>query len=152
MGAEAKLAELNIMLPSAPSPVANYVSARQVGNLLYLSGHGPMVDGKNITGKVGADLNVETGQEAARQTGLNLLATARRVLGSLDRVRGVVKALGMVNAAPDFTDHPNVINGFSDLMVEVFGDKIGKHARSAVGVGSLPGDIAVEIELILDVE
>jgi enamine deaminase RidA (YjgF/YER057c/UK114 family) len=152
MGAEANLVERNITLPEAPTPVANYVSAKQVGNLLYLSGHGPMVDGEYIAGKVGAELDIAAAQNAARQTGLNLLATTRRVLGSLDRVRNVVKALGMVNAVPDFKDHPTVINGFSDLMVEVFGEEIGKHARSAVGMGSLPGQIAVEIEVILEID
>jgi len=152
MGAEANLAKRNITLPTPPTPVANYVPARQVGNLLYLSGHGPLVEGKYITGKVGKDLDIPKAQEAARQTGLNLLATARKMLGSLDRVKGVVKVLGLVNATPDFTDHPTVINGFSDLMVEVFGEEVGKHARSAVGAGSLPGLIPVEIEMILEVE
>ncbi len=151
MGAEANLTKLNITLPTPPTPVATYVPTRQVGELLFISGHGPLVDGKYITGKVGSDLSLEEAQQAARQTGLCLLATARKALGSLDRVKGVVKALGLVNATPEFADHPAVINGFSDLMVEIFGEEIGKHSRSAVGAGSLPGMIPVEIELILQV-
>jgi enamine deaminase RidA (YjgF/YER057c/UK114 family) len=151
MGAEARLRQLGIELPAAPAPMANYVTAVRSGSLLFLSGHGPLRDGQvTHAGKVGRDLTVEQGQEAARLTGLNLLASARRALGSLDRVRRVVKVLGMVNCGDDFTDHPRVINGCSDLMVEVFGDA-GRHARSAVGMGSLPLGIAVEIEMILEV-
>jgi enamine deaminase RidA (YjgF/YER057c/UK114 family) len=151
MEAEARLNALAIELPAAPRPLGSYVTAARSGNLLFLSGHGPVRDGRVVYwGKVGRDLTIEQGQEAARLTGLNLLATARDVLGSLDRVRRVVKVLGMVQCADDFTDHPKVINGFSDLMVEVFGDA-GRHARSAVGMGSLPFGIAVEIEVIFEV-
>ena len=152
MGAEANLVERNITLPALPTPAASFVSARQVGNLLFLSGHGPMVDGEFITGKVGVDLDLEGAREAARHAGLNLLATAKHMLGSLDRVRGVIKVLGMVNAVPDFADHPKVMNAFSNLMLEVFGEEIGMHARSAVGMGSLPGQFPVEIEIILEVD
>jgi enamine deaminase RidA (YjgF/YER057c/UK114 family) len=151
MRAEARLKELGLALPTAPRPLANYLTAARSGNLLFLSGHGPVQDGRVVyRGKVGRDLTIEQGQEAARLTGLNLLASARDALGSLDRVRRVVKALGMVQCADDFTEHPKVINGFSDLMVEVFGDA-GRHARSAVGMGSLPFGLAVEVELILEV-
>src|SRR5262245_63463402 len=151
MGAEARLRALGIELPAAPRPLGSYATATRSGNLLFLSGHGPLRDGRVVHwGKVGRDLTIEQGQEAARLTGLNLLATARDILGSLDRVRRVVKVLGLVQCADDFTDHPEVINGFSDLMVEVFGEA-GRHARSAVGMGSLPLGIAVEIEMILDV-
>jgi enamine deaminase RidA (YjgF/YER057c/UK114 family) len=151
MGSEARLRALGIELPSPPRPMASYVTAAQSGNLLFLSGHGPVRDGQILyRGKVGRDLTIEQGQEAARLTGLNLLATARAALGSLDRVRRVVKVLGLVQCDDDFTEHPKVINGFSDLMVEIFGDA-GRHARSAVGMGSLPFGIAVEIEMILEV-
>jgi enamine deaminase RidA (YjgF/YER057c/UK114 family) len=151
MGAEARLKALNIELPQAPRPVATYVMAARSGNLLFLSGHGPVRDGRVVyRGKVGRDLTIEQGRDAARLTGLNLLASTRDALSSLDRVRRVVKVLGMVQCADDFTDHPAVINGFSDLMVEVFGDA-GRHARSAVGMGSLPFGIAVEVEMILEV-
>ena len=151
MGAEARLQELKLTLPPAPKPVATYLTAVRDGHLLYLSGHGPLrEDGTLHVGKLGAGLGVEEGREAARQTGLALLATVRANLGSLDRVVRVVKALGLVNSAPDFTDHPKVINGFSDLMVEVFGDA-GKAARSAFGVAALPAGMAVEIEAIFEV-
>jgi enamine deaminase RidA (YjgF/YER057c/UK114 family) len=151
LGAEARLKELGLELPSPPRPVASYVTAVRSGNLLFLSGHGPVRDGRVVHhGRLGRDLTIEQGQEAARLTGLNLLATAREALGSLDRVRRVVKVLGMVQCTDDFTDHPKVINGFSDLMVEVFGDA-GRHARSAVGMGSLPFATAVEIEMIREV-
>ena len=153
MGAEAKLAELNIVLPTPSSPMANYVGAVRVGSLLFVSGHGPMRDGKaTARGKVGKDLTVEQGYAVAREVGLNLLATVRATLGSLDRVKRVVKVLGMVNSAEGFGDQPKVINGFSDLMVEVFGEAIGKHARSAVGMAGLPVNIPVEIEMVLEVE
>lgn len=149
---EARLAELGVTLRKASSPVANYVNAVQTGNLLYLSGKAPLrPDGTMVTGKVGADISVEEGYEAARLTGIQLISTMKDELGDLSRVRRIVKALGMVNAAPDFGEHPAVINGFSDLMVEVFGDR-GRHARSAIGMGSLPGNIAVEIEVIVEVE
>ena len=148
-GAEATLKQKNIALPTPPTPIGNYVSAVRVGNLLYLSGSGP---GPSIPkGKVGKELTLEQGYQAARSVGLNLLANARANLGSLDKVKKVVKVLGMVNSAPGFTDQPKVINGFSDLMVEVFGETIGKHARSAVGMAELPMGIPVEIEMILEV-
>jgi enamine deaminase RidA (YjgF/YER057c/UK114 family) len=151
MGAEARLTALGIELPAAPRPLGSYVTAARSGNLLFTSGHGPLRDGRvAYQGKVGRELTIEQGQEAARLTGLNLLATVRDAIGSLDRVRRVVKVLGMVQCADDFTDQPKVINGFSDLMVEVFGDT-GRHARSAVGMGSLPFGIPVEIEMIVEV-
>ena len=154
MGAEATLKDKGITLPPPTTPVANYVGAVRTGNLLYLAGHGPLrPEGRfTYTGKVGRELTVEQGYQAAREVGLNLLATTRAALGSLDRVKRVVKVLGMVNAADGFGDHPKVINGFSDLMVEVFGEAIGKHARSAVGMAGLPLGIPVEIEMILEVE
>ncbi len=152
MGAEARLAELNLTLPPAPKPVATYLTAVRHGDLLYVSGHGPLrPDGTMHTGKLGADLDVPQGEAAARQTGLAILATLKSHLGSLDKVKRLVKALGMVNCTPDFAEQPKVINGFSDLMVEVFGEN-GKAARSAVGMGALPGHIAVEIEAIFQVE
>ncbi len=151
MGADARLAELNLDLPKAPKPVATYLPAVRMGNVLYVSGHGPLrSDGTLHVGKVGADLSTEEGQAAARQTGLAILATLRDRLGSLDKVVKLVKVLGMVNSTPDFADHPRVVNGFSDLMVEVFGEA-GKGARSAVGMGSLPGGMAVEVEAIFEV-
>src|SRR3954452_10866998 len=124
---EARLVELKLTLPPAPKPVAKYRPAVQVGNLLYVSGHGPLkVDGKSlIVGRVGAELTAEQGKEAARQTGLAILSTVRNTLGSLDRVKRLIKTLGMVNSTPEFKDHPQVINGFSELMAEVFGDDAG---------------------------
>ena len=152
MGADARVAELQLELPPVPKPVATYVTAVRLGDLLYVSGHGPLrPDGTMHTGKLGADLDVAAGQAAARQTGLAILATVRSHLGSLDKVERLVKVLGMVNATPEFAEHPKVINGFSDLMVQVFGEDAGKAARSAVGMGSLPGGIAVEIEAIFQV-
>jgi len=152
MSADARIAELGLDLPTAPKPVGNYVSAVRVGDLLFLSGCGPRrADNSSITGKVGRDLTLEEGYDAARLVGLNMLAILRAQLGSLDRVRQVVKVLGMVNAEPEFTEQPKVINGFSDLLVEVFGDA-GRGARSAVGMGSLPFQIAVEVEMIVQVE
>jgi enamine deaminase RidA (YjgF/YER057c/UK114 family) len=148
-GAEDNLKRKKIVLPPPVSPVANYVSAVRVGNLLFLSGSGP--DQSTPRGKVGKDLTLEQGYQAARSVGLNLLANTRATLGSLDKVKRIVKVLGMVNSAPGFTDQPKVINGFSDLMVEVFGEAIGKHARSAVGMAELPFSIPVEIEMILEV-
>ena len=149
MSAETRIAELNLEFPEAPKPGGNYTPVVEVGGMAYVSGHGPLLpDGSMITGRVGADLTEEEGKQAARQVGLAILASLREHLGSLDRIERVVKVLGMVNAAPDFRSHPNVINGFSDLMVEVFGEP-GRGARSAVGMGSLPGNIAVEIEVIL---
>ena len=153
MSFEARLAELKLELPKAPKPVATYVPLVIFGNAAYVSGHGPLKsDGTLIKGVVGADLSEAEGKAAARQVGLAILATLRSSLGSLDRVVRLVKVLGMVNATPDFPNHPQVINGFSDLMVEVFGDQAGKGARSAVGMGSLPGNIAVEIEAIFEVK
>ena len=153
MGAEARLKEKNITLPQPATPVAKYVGAVRVANLLFLSGHGPLrTEGKpSARGKVGKDLTVEQGYQVAREVGLSLLATTRANLGSLDKVRRVVKVLGMVNSADGFGDQPKVINGFSDLMVEVFGEAIGKHARSAVGLAALPMGIPVEIEMVLEV-
>ena len=147
---EENLKKLGITLPTPPTPVANYVTSVRVGNLLFLAGHGPTPG--TPAGKVGKELTLEQGAQAARQVGLNLLATTRAALGSLDKVKRVVKVLGMVNSAPGFADQPKVINGFSDLMVEVFGEAIGKHARSAVGMAELPSNIPVEIEMILEVE
>lgn len=152
MSAEARLAELGIELPPVAPPVANFVRARQVDNLLFLSGHGPMhPDGTRDRGKVGADLSVEEAKASARLTGLNLLATARAHLGSLDRVRSIVKVLGMVNSGPGFDRQPEVMDGFSDLMVEVFGER-GRHARSAVGMAELPFGIPVEIEMVVEAD
>lgn len=149
---EAKLAALGIELSTPSAPVANYVNAVRVGNMIFLSGKGPLkADGENITGKVGSDLTIEEGYEAARITGINQLSVLKAELGNLNKVKRCVKVLGMVNAVPEFTDHPKVINGFSDLMVEVFGER-GKHARAAVGMGSLPSNIAVEIEMIIEVQ
>jgi enamine deaminase RidA (YjgF/YER057c/UK114 family) len=154
MGAEATLKDKGITLPPPSTPMANYVGAVRTGNLLYLAGHGPIMTGgkPSVRGKLGRDLTVEQGYQAAREVGLCLLATTRATLGSLDRVRRVVKVLGMVNCTDDFGDQPKVMNGFSDLMVEVFGEAIGKHARSAVGMAALPVGIPVEIEMILEVE
>jgi enamine deaminase RidA (YjgF/YER057c/UK114 family) len=147
-----KLKELGIELFAPSKPMANYVKAVRVGNLLYLSGHGPgKADGTNITGKVGSELTTEDGYAAARQTGISLLSTLKGELGDLNKVKRIVKVLGMVNCTDTFTDQPKVINGFSDLMVAVFGEK-GKHARSAVGMNSLPSNITVEIEIIVEVE
>jgi len=154
MSAENRLKELDLTLPPPPSPTANYVSAVRTGSLLYLAGHGPLgADGKPILrGKVGGDLSWEQGYDAARQTALNCLATIRSELGSLDRVKRIVKVLGMVNATADFTKTPQVINGFSDLLIDVFGPTVGPHARSAVGMATLPQGIPVEIEVILEVD
>ena len=153
MSAEKKLKELGIELAPVSSPVANYVNAVRTGNLLFLAGKGPRAgkDGKRVLGKVGRDLTVEQAYEQARSVGLALLAVMRAELGSLDKVKRVVKVLGMVNAVPEFGDQPKVINGCSDLFVQVFGER-GKHARSAVGMGSLPSGIPVEIECIVEVE
>ena len=151
MSAEARFHELNLTLPPTPKPVATYETAVRHGDLLFVSGHGPLrPDGTMHTGKLGADLDVAAGQAAARQTGLAILATLRHHLGSLDRVVRLVKVLGLVNSTGEFGEQPKVINGFSDLMVEVFGDS-GRGARSAIGTNSLPGGIAVEIEAIFQV-
>ena len=152
MSAERRIKALGLTLPPVSSPVANYVNAVQTGNLLYLSGKGPLsVDGKRPSGKLGREFTIEQGYQHARTTGLDLIAVMKAELGSLDRVKRVVKVLGMVNCMPEFTDPPKVINGASDLFVEVFGDK-GRHARSAVGMNSLPMGIPVEIEVIVEVE
>lgn len=147
-----KLKELGVELFPPTKPMANYVKAVRTGNLLYLAGHGPTrADNSNITGKVGKDLSVEQGIAAARQTGIAILSTLKGELGDLNKVKRIVKVLGMVNCTEDFVDQPKVMNGFSDLMVAVFGDK-GKHARSAVGMYALPSNIAVEIEIIVEIE
>ncbi len=149
---ETRIQELHLTLPNPPKPIAKYKPAVQIGNILYVSGHGPLKpDGKQIVGRVGADLTLEQGKEAAKVTGLAILATVRNTLGSLDKVKRLIKTLGMVNSTPDFKDHPQVINGFSELMAEVFGEDAGVGARSAVGMGSLPGNIAVEVECIFEV-
>ena len=146
-----RLKELGIVLPPVGAPIANYVNAVRTGNLLFLAGKGPSpVDGLRPQGKLGRDFTVEDGYKLARTVGLALLAVMRDELGSLDKVKRVVKVLGMVNATPEFYDQPKVINGCSDLFVEVFGER-GKHARSAVGMGSLPNGIPVEIECIVEV-
>ena len=149
MKIEKRLDELGITLPTPAQPVATYVRYVQTGNLLYISGTGPSSD--QPTGKLGAELDVETGYQVARNVGISIIATMKDALGDLDRVKRVVKLLGMVNSAPDFGDQPKVINGCSDLMVEVFGEA-GRHARSAVGFVALPNQIAVEIEVIVEVE
>ena len=153
MNAEARIAELKLELPPAPKPVAVYRPLVIAGNLAYVSGHGPLrADKTLITGRVGSDLTLEQGKAAARQVGLAILATLRGQLGTLDKVKRVVKVLGMVNSAPDFFDHPKVINGCSELFAEVWGPENGIGARSAVGMGPLPGNIAVEIEAIFELE
>jgi enamine deaminase RidA (YjgF/YER057c/UK114 family) len=150
--AETKLKEKGIALIPPSSPIANYVNAVRVGNLLYLSGRGPSkADGTYITGKVGKDLTIEQGYEAARLTAISHLSVLKTELASLNKVKRIVKVLGMVNCTEDFKDQPKVINGYSDLMVEIFGEK-GKHARSAVGVNALPMGIAVEVEVIVEIE
>lgn len=150
--AEKKMKELGIELMTPTKPMANYVKAVRTGNLIFLAGHGPTkADGTNITGKVGRELTTEQGIEAARQTGISLLSTLKAEIGDLNKVKRIVKVLGMVNCTESFTDQPKVINGFSDLMVQVFGEK-GKHARSAVGMYALPSNIAVEIEMIVEIE
>ena len=152
MSAEARLKELGIVLPDLRKPVANYLPYRIAGNMLYLSGQGPLDEhGKQMTGKLGRDIDIEEGYRRAKRVGLGLLAAMRDALGSLDRVDYIVKLLGMVNAVPDFNDSPKVINGCSDLFVEVFGDA-GRHARSAVGNVMLPNQISVEIEGIVAVK
>lgn len=152
MKTEERLKELGIELTPATNPMANYVNAVRTGNLLYLAGKGPGLPGRPLpTGKVGRDLTIEQAYVHARETGLSLIAVMKAELGDLDRVKRIVKVLGMVNATPEFGHQPEVINGCSDLFVEVFGDR-GKHARSAVGMGSLPRGIPVEIEVIVEVE
>jgi|TARA_B100001971_G_scaffold211194_1_gene238454 enamine deaminase RidA (YjgF/YER057c/UK114 family) len=149
---EKKLIELNITLPNTPKPIANYVPSKKSGNLIFLSGQGPRTpDGDFISGKVGVDISVDEAYDAARVVGIQLLSALKSEITDLNNVKQIIKLLGMVNAIDSFKDHPNVINGCSDLLVEVFGEK-GKHARSAVGVASLPNQIPVEIEMIVEVE
>lgn len=146
-----RLSDLGITLPTAPPPIANFLAYRQHGSLLFLSGQGPReADGTLHRGRVGIDVTVKDAYGHARLTGINLLAVMHEATGDLNRVSGIVKLLGMVHAAPDFEDHPSVINGCSDLFVEVLGEA-GRHARSAVGMGSLPGGISVEIEAVVAV-
>ncbi len=153
MSAEARLKELGIVLPKVPTPVANYLPYRIGRRLLFLAGQGPRDEnGGLLTGKVGAEVSVDEAYRRARLVGLGLLSATREALGSLDRVEAVLKLLGMVNAGPDFKDQPKVINGCSDLFVEVFGPEIGRHARSAVGMGSLPNQISVEIEGVIAIK
>jgi enamine deaminase RidA (YjgF/YER057c/UK114 family) len=147
VSAEARVRELELELKTPSAPIANYVNAVRTGKLLFLAGKGP----RGVKGKVGREVTLEQGYQHARAVGIDLISVMRAELGSLDKVRRVVKVLGMVNAVPEFEDHPKVINGCSDLFVEVFGDR-GKHARSAVGMGSLPMGIPVEIECIVEVE
>ena len=151
MSIEQRLKELKLTLPPLSDPIGTYVQAKQVGALLYLSGKGPRnPDGTTPKGKLGATMTIEDGYRSAREVGLMLIAAMKHALGDLERVAEIVKLLGMVNAAPDFEDHPKVINGCSDLFVAVFGER-GRHARSAVGMSSLPGGIPVEIEAIVQV-
>jgi len=147
-----KLKDLGIELIPATKPIANYVKAVRTGNLLFLAGHGPsLTDGSVMTGKLGQNYTVEQGYQAARQTAISLISTLKNELGDLNRVKRVVKVLGMVNCTPEFTDQPKVMNGCSDLLVQVFGEK-GKHARSAVGMNALPLGMAVEVEIIVEIE
>jgi enamine deaminase RidA (YjgF/YER057c/UK114 family) len=150
---ETRIQELHLTLPEAPKPVAKYKTAVLVGDMLYVSGHGSAkIDDKSImVGKVGGELTTEQGKEAARRVGLNILATVRKTLGTLDKVKRLVKTFGMVNCTADFKEQPQVINGFSELMAEVFGEDAGVGARSAVGHNALPGNIPVEIECIFEV-
>lgn len=153
MSAEARIQELGLELPPPPKPGGVYKPVVIVGNLAYVSGHGPLkADGTMITGRVGVDTDLEGGYASARQTGLAILSTLRSQLGSLDRIKRVIKTLGMVNASADFGQHPQVINGFSELMRDVFGEENGVGARSAVGMGSLPGNITTEVEVILELQ
>ena len=153
MSAEQRLIELKLELPPAPKPVAVYRTVVISNNLAYVSGHGPLKsDGSMIMGRVGADLDLAGGKAAARQVGLAILSTLRAELGSLDRVKRLLKTLGMVNSTPDFRDHPAVINGCSELFADVFGREDGIGSRSAVGMGSLPGNIAVEIEATFEIK
>jgi enamine deaminase RidA (YjgF/YER057c/UK114 family) len=151
MGAEARLKELGLELPAPAAPVGNYVSAVRSGNLVFLSGHGPVGKDRVVTGKLGRGLTVEEGYEAARLVAVGLLGSLKALIGDLDKVRRIVKVLGMVNCDPAFLEQPRVIDGASDLLVEIFGEA-GRHARSAVGMSALPFDIAVEIEMIVEVE
>jgi len=152
MNADSRITELKLQLPPAPKPMGVYKPLVIAGNMAYISGHGPLkTDGTLIAGRVGQDLDLDAGKAAARQTGLAILSTLRAGLGSLDRVNRLIKLLGMVNATPDFGQHPAVINGCSELFADVFGSEHGIGARSAIGMGSLPGNIAVEIEAIFEI-
>ena len=152
MQVEQRLTQLGLQLPAPPPAAGNYVAGVISGNLLFMSGCGPRrTDGTYTKGKVGAELSIEEGYAAARQTGLNMLANIRSVLGSLDRVQRVVKTLGMVNCTPDFAATPKVIDGFSDLFVEIMGAERGRGARSAVGMMALPSQIPVEVEMVLQI-
>jgi enamine deaminase RidA (YjgF/YER057c/UK114 family) len=149
---EDNLKSLGITLPKQSAPIANYVNYVRTGNLIYFSGSGPSVESQGyVKGKLGKDLTIDQGKEAARITGINMIANLKNAVGDLNKVKRIVKVLGMVNSTEDFTDQPKVMNGFSDLMVAVFGEK-GKHARSAVGMVALPMNMAVEIEMIVEVE
>ena len=149
---ELRLKELNIVLPKPPNPVANYVNGVRTGNLIFLAGKGPKrMDGSELTGKLGLDVTIEEGYAGARLAAINQLAVLKEMLGNLNRVKQVVKVLGFVNSDPAFTDQPKAINGFSDLIVAVFGER-GQHARAAVGVASLPRGQAVEVELVVEVQ
>ncbi len=149
---EKRLKEMGIALQTPAPPTANFVRAVRSGNLVFLSGHGPRkTDGSYITGKVGREVSIEQGREAARLTGINLLASLKAEIGDLNQVKRIVKVLGMVNSGESFTEQPQVMNGFSDFIVSVFGER-GKHARSAVGMASLPNGMAVEIEMIIEVK
>lgn len=153
MSFDAKIKELGLVLPPAPKPMGVYRPVVVAGGMIYVSGHGPLKpDGSLVTGQVGADLDTAMGYDAARITGLAVLASLQAELGSLDRIGRIVKTLGMVNSTPEFTEHPKVINGFSELMVEVFGPEAGRGARSAVGLVALPGNIAVEVEVIFELK
>lgn len=150
---ETRVQELHLTLPPAPKPVAVYKTAVKVGNLLFVSGHGPLkADKTMILGRVGQDMTLDQGKDAARQVGLAILATVRETLGSLDKVKRLVKTLGWVNCTTEFTDQPKVMNGFSELMKDVFGEDAGVGSRSAVSAHTLPGGIAVEVECIFEVE
>ena len=149
---EARCKELSLEFPPLTNPVANYVHVVRTGNLLFLAGKGPtMPDGSLMTGRLGDNLSLEQGYEAARRTGIMQIAVLKNELGDLNKVKRIVKVLGMINSAPEFTDHSKVMNGYSDLMVDIFGEK-GKHARSSVGMCSLPFGIAVEVEMIVEIE
>ena len=152
MKTENRLEEIGIELPPPVKPVANYVTTVQTGNLVFTSGHGPVnMSGELEKGQLGTDMTIEEGYQSARLVGLGLISTLKDILGDLDRIKRVIKVVGFVNSTPDFLDHPKVVNGVSDLFVEVFGDK-GKHARSAVGMVQLPGGIPVEVEVIVEIE
>lgn len=149
---EHKMTAMGLRLPAMSKPMANYVRYVQTGNLIFLAGHGPTrTDGSQITGKLGKDMSIEQGYDAAKVTALNLLATLKEAVGDLSKVKRIVKVNGYVNSTPEFIDHPKVINGCSDLLVALFGEK-GKHARAAMGMVALPSNIAVEIEMVVEVE